>query len=447
MPTEFKLPNLGENIDSAEVTTVLVSVGDTVSADQDLLEVETGKATMPVPAPRAGRVAEIKVSSGDKVSVGQLIMVLEDADGAAAPADEPAAAAAAAEVSKPEESAPPADEVAEPEQAAEEAPKAATPAPIQYDIPDPDGDQVRAIPTSPSVRRFAREFGIDISQVSGTGPKGRIVLDDIKAYARGRFAELDGGTPMVSAGGSLPARSLPDFSSFGETSTERVAGIRKITAEHMAFCWATIPHVTQFDKADITDLEAQRKQLGKELAASNGPKVTVTAILLKVVAQALKQFPQFNVSLDMARQQVVQKHYVHIGVAVDTPRGLVVPVIRDVDQKGIIALAQELTDFSLKARDGKLSPADMQGGCFTISNLGGIGGNNFTPIVNWPEVAILGVARGENEPVWNGEQFIPRMRMPLSLSYDHRVIDGADGARFLRWIAAALEQPLRLALG
>jgi pyruvate dehydrogenase E2 component (dihydrolipoamide acetyltransferase) len=288
------------------------------------------------------------------------------------------------------------------------------------------------------VRRLARELGVDIRRVQGTGPDGRISIEDVQEWVK---AALSGGAGAPAAA----ARALPDFSKWTDVDRKPMSNIRRKTAEHLSSAWNTIPHVTQHDKADITGFEALRKQFGGQVEKAGG-KLTVTAVALKIVATAMRKFPQFNSSVDTASNEIVYKQSVHVGVAVDTERGLLVPVIRDVDQKGIAQLAAELAKVSEKARAGKLSLDEMQGGGFTITNLGGIGGTSFTPIVNWPEVAILGMSRGGQEPVWNGQAFEPRMMLPLSLSYDHRVIDGADGARFLRWVAAAFEQPIVMAL-
>ncbi len=296
------------------------------------------------------------------------------------------------------------------------------------------------VPAAPSTRRTARELGVDITQVEGSGPGGRISVDDVKGYAR---SVLTGGGGGPSRG--VPATPLPDFTQWGEVEVQPMRNIRRVTAERLSAAWATIPLVTQCDKSDITELEKLRQKYAK-VAEKAGGKLTITAIALKVIAAALKRFPQFNASVDMAGQAIVLKKYVHIGVAVDTDRGLIVPVLRDVDKKTIVELSVELAQFAEKTKAGKLAPADMVGGSFTISNLGGIGGTYFTPLVNAPEVAILGMSRAVTEPVWNGTAFEPRLMMPLSLSYDHRVIDGADGARFLRWVCEAFEQPFLLSL-
>lgn len=428
------LPSLGEGIKAADVLKVLVAVGDAVTVGQGLLELETDKATLEVPSDAAGVVKEINVKQGDKAKVGEVIMVIESAAGAPAAAS-PAPAAPAAEA------------------ATASAPAtAATPAaPVAVTAGKPSvaaGAAILPVPASPSVRRFAREIGLEIADVPATGDKGRITLDDVKAQQKKVNAAFKAGGSSAAgaaAGSVAPARALPDFTKWGEVKVEPMNGIRKATAAHMQYCWSNIPHVTQFDKTDITDLEVSRAKFAK-LAEKAGTKLTPTAIIMKVVAEALKRFPNFNASIDMVNQTVIQKSYINIGCAVDTDRGLLVPVIRDVDKKGVIEIARELGEVAKKARDRKTTLEDMQGGTFTVSNLGGIGGTNFTPIVNWPEVAILGVARGGMEPVWDGNAFVPRNMMPLSLSYDHRVIDGADGARFLRFICEALENPFLLSL-
>jgi pyruvate dehydrogenase E2 component (dihydrolipoamide acetyltransferase) len=303
-----------------------------------------------------------------------------------------------------------------------------------------------AAPAAPSVRKLAREIGVDIHEVQGSGPAGRISQDDVKEHAR-RILSSVGSSAEAARAGMRPAaaRPLPDFSKWGEVERQPMSNIRRKTAENLAYAWNAIPHVTQCEKADITSLEALRKEYGAEVEKRQG-KLTVTAILVKVLAAAVKQFPQFNASADMQAQEIILKHYVNIGVAVDTDRGLLVPVIRDADRKNITEIAVEVQQMAVKARDRKLSLEDMSGGGMSISNLGGIGGTYFTPIVNWPEVAILGVSRGHMEPVWTGDAFEPRLMLPLSLSYDHRVIDGADAIRFLRWVADALEQPFLLSL-
>jgi pyruvate dehydrogenase E2 component (dihydrolipoamide acetyltransferase) len=465
MPTEFKIPELGENITSGDVVRLLVQAGDTLAKDQPVLELETDKATIEVPSTVSGTVKDIKVKQGDKVKVGQVVLLVDDGAAAAA---EPKKAAAEDEAARPEpqpagaptegglsqaapgtaagETAPvqatrpaeepvrqkPRGEVVEISRAARPAAAAPQPA-AEAEVEGP------AAPAAPSVRRLARELGVDIRVVKGTGEGGRIGVDDVQAHVR---AALAGGGAQPAPGAVEP---LPDFSRWGEVERKPMSNIRRKTSEHLSHAWTAIPHVTQHDRADVTALEALRKQYGPQ-AEKAGGKLTVTAIALKIVAAAMRRFPQFNASIDTPRGEIVFKQAIHVGVAVDTERGLLVPVIRDVDLKGIVELSVELARASEKARAGKLSLEDMQGGGFTITNLGGIGGTSFTPIVNWPEVAILGVSRGSHEPVWNGTSFEPRLMLPLSLSYDHRVIDGADAARFLRWVAEAFEQPLVMVL-
>jgi pyruvate dehydrogenase E2 component (dihydrolipoamide acetyltransferase) len=473
MPTEFKIPELGENITSGDVVRLLVEQGDTLANDQPVLELETDKATIEVPSTVSGTVKEIKVKQGDKVKVGQVVLIVEDGAGAAeqpkkaagAKAEEPASEKPASEKPKAQPPGAPTEgglSQAAPGEAAGEPAEAQARTVEEPVRQKPRGEVVEISrgarpataasqpsveapsegpppPAAPSVRRLARELGVDISLISGTGQGGRISLDDVQAYVR---AAMAGGAPAHAAGAAVP---LPDFNKWGEVERKPMSNIRRKTSEHLSHAWVTIPHVTQHDKADITALEALRKQYGPQ-AEKAGGKLTVTAIALKIVAGAIRRFPQFNSSLDIASGEIVFKKSVHVGVAVDTERGLLVPVIRDVDRKGIVELSVELARASEKARAGKLTLDDMQGGGFTITNLGGIGGTSFTPIVNWPEVAILGVSRGSQEPAWNGSSFEPKLMLPLSLSYDHRVIDGADAARFLRWVAEAFEQPLVMVL-
>ena len=465
---DFVIPELGENVAGGDVVRVMVKAGDTLAKDQPVLELETDKATMEVPSSVEGVVKELKVKPGDKVKVGQLVLTVDAAAGAAktAPADkaEPAktekpkadAPRAAAAGAPPQKGGKPADPAeAKHEDLAGAEPPPGEEADVQpsnvVDIgrgpsrqasaaagaPVPSGGGL--VPAAPSTRRTARELGVDITQVEGTGPGGRISVDDVKSYARGVLTGADAPAARIAS------QPLPDFSQWGEVDVQPMRNIRRVTAERLSAGWAATPLVTQCDKADITELEKLRQKYAKQ-AEKAGGKLTITAIALKVIAGALKQFPQFNSSVDMAGQAIILKKYVHVGVAVDTDRGLMVPVLRDVDKKGIVQLSVELAQFAEKTKAGKLAPGDMQGGSFTISNLGGIGGTYFTPLVNAPEVAILGMSRAVMEPVWNGSAFEPRLMMPLSLSYDHRVIDGADGARFIRWVCEAFEQPFLLAL-
>ncbi|MGE5400154.1 MAG: dihydrolipoyllysine-residue acetyltransferase [Bacteroidota bacterium] len=448
---EFKLPELGENIAAADVLQVKVAPGDKVKKDQVILEIETDKATIEVPSDISGTVKEVLVKAGEKAKVGQVIFTLEV---------EGQKESAGKSITEKQDASETGENKIVPAMIPEtkaEAPAAAAPAPqAQAKAAQPSATRVyieekektepsRLAPAAPTVRRFAREIGVDINQVTGTGPGGRISIPDVKAYAReaSQRQQLEKEGPRAPSG--VIAEPLPDFSKWGEVERKDMSNIRRKTAEHLSYAWSTVPHVTQFDKADITELERLRKMYGKH-AEKQGGKLTITAILLKIVASALKAFPQFNTSVDMANSAVIYKKYFNIGVAVDTDRGLLVPVIKDVDKKNIIELAIELNKFAEKARNKKLALEDMQGGSFTITNLGGIGGTYFTPIVNSPEVAILGVSRGSYEQVYIDGQFEPRLMLPLSLSYDHRIIDGADGARFLRWVVDAVQQPFLMAL-
>ena len=418
MPTEFTLPDLGENIESGDVVSVLVAIGDTLAEDQPVIELETDKAVIEVPSSVVGTITEILIQQGDTLAVGQAILKVESA------AQEQSAAPA---TPAPQPTAAPTEEAVE---GAVEGPKAAAPAPVPA-----AATPTKLVPAAPSTRRLAREIGVDIAQVEGSGPGGRISIDDVKSHSKKLHQSR-----AVAPGSATAAAPLPDFSQWGEISREPMSKVRQITAERLSQAWATIPMVTQFDKADTTDVEKWRKEYGKKAEAAGG-KLSPTAILIKVLGAALKAFPQFNASIDMANQEIIYKQYCNIGIAVDTPHGLLVPVIRDVDQKNIIELSVALTEMAQKTRERKVSPAEMQGASMTISNVGAMGGTAFTPIVNPPEVAILGVARSSVEPTYIDGQLQPRTIMPLSLSYDHRLIDGADGARFLRWICAALENP------
>ena len=425
-PTEVLIPELGENVTGGTVANVLIKVGDKIEQDQGLVELETEKAVLEVPSPAAGKVTEILISSGQEVTIGQpIVKILASGD---------------AIVERPSEERP-AQAVAPPPQEEPAQPQAPAAAPAPAEAPEPTGKRT-PVPAAPSVRRFAREIGVDINEVPGTGPGNRISIKDVKAYSKSLHQQR---VQAAAAGAITAAAPLPDFTIWGPVERESMSKVREKTAVHLSNAWATIPHVTQFDKADITEMEKLRKQYGPKTQEAGG-KLTMTAILLKVAASALKVFPQFNASVDMANKEIVYKKYINIGVAVDTDRGLLVPVIRNVDKKNLTDLAVELTEIAAKARDKKLTLDDMQGGNFTISNLGGIGGTYFSPIINAPEVAILGVSRGAFEPVYQDGEFVPRLMLPLSLSYDHRVIDGADGARFIRWIVEALEQPFALIL-
>ena len=421
---EVSLPELGEGIDSGDVVSILVSPGDTVEQEQGLVELEINKGVVEMPSPSAGVVKAIHVKQGDRASIGQLIVTLE------AVAPSPATTATVVAPSQVPQ-VPSASAGAPAASAVRSAPSAAAAVPGDH---QPDA---RPVPAAPSVRRMAREIGVDVRAVQGTGPGARISAADVKAHSK-KLHESRGGGPGIA---TVP---LPDFSKWGDIEREPFSNVRRITAQRMGASWSTIPHVTQFDQSDVTALEVWRKEFGKQVEKA-GAKLTPTAIILKVAAAALGKFPRFSSSIDMAGEQIIYKKYCHIGVAVDTKRGLLVPVIRDVDRKSITQISVELGEMAERTRDGKLSIDDMQGGCFTVSNLGGIGGTAFTPIVNAPEVAILGVARGSTQPVYVDGQLQPRTIMPLSLSYDHRVIDGADGARFLRYICQGLENPFFLA--
>jgi pyruvate dehydrogenase E2 component (dihydrolipoamide acetyltransferase) len=452
--TEFKLPNLGDGVAAGDVLRVLVKVGDTLAADQAVLELETDKATLEVPSTVGGRVAEIKVKQGDKVKPGQVVLVLEDAAGAVAA---PAAAAPAAAAPAPAAPAPAKAAMA----AADDSGPGQADGPIDRPMMMADAapadtaaerhDKVLAFqaslaaPAAPSVRRLARELGVDLHQVPGTGPGGRISQEDVKTFTKSVMASLGGGGQRAVSTVSGASVALPDFSKWGAVERKAMSGIRRKTSEHLSHAWNTIPHVTQFDKADITNLEVVRKQYRAEVEKAGG-NLTVTSILTKIVAGALKAFPQFNASVDAAGEAIVYKQYVNVGIAVDTENGLLVPVVKNADQKNLTQISVDIQVLADKAKARKLSLDDMSGGSMSISNLGGIGGTAFTPIVNWPEVAILGVSRGAIEPRWNGKEFEPRQMLPLSLSYDHRLIDGADAIRFLRWVVDALENPFALAL-
>lgn len=511
MTTTIKLPELGENVDSGELTKILVSAGDRVSKDQALLELETDKATIEVPSPVAGTIKELHVQEGRKIKVGDTLFTIEESgDGAQqkqkAQKEERSAEASGPEASEQEaakgttvvpaavraertgsetrpearpapaerapvrqaqaEAKPEPGPAARPEREegqrrepqlaraevsaeAETSGETETPAktqsedtviPFRAEVSEQARRPSHLAAASPAIRRFARELGVDINQVKGTGPEGRIDEEDVKNYAREIISR--------AAGGQLPAGAspaLPDFSKWGAVERKPMSGVRRSTAEHLARAWQNVPQVTQFDSADITDLEILRSRFADE-HSEGAAKITVTAIALKVAAAALRKFPQFAASIDMANREIVYKRYCNIGVAVDTSHGLLVPVVREVDRKSIPQLARELTELSERARGKKLGLEEMAGGVFTITNLGGIGGSGFSPIVNYPEVAILGISRLRVEPrqIKGGTTFEPRKTLPLSLSYDHRLIDGADGARFLRWIAEALEQPALL---
>jgi len=445
MAQDILVPEVSDGVTEGTVISLVVAVGDKVEADQTLLEMETDKAVVAIPCPFDGVITEIRVAEGDTVKIGQAIMAGEAGQAsAAAPEADPAPAEAPAPVEAEAPAPAPTPAASRP---LPPAPQAAPPPPAADTPVDlatvRQGGQVA--PAAPVVRRLARDLGVDIYQVQGTGPGGRISEADVRQFVREAMQRITGGGAATGEFPGLHAqRPLPDFTKWGPVTQEPLSKVRGITADAMSYAWSTIPMVTQYDQADITELEAFRKDFNRK--ADPADKLTMTAILIKVCAAALKAFPQFNSSLDMARRELILKQYVHVGVAVDTPGGLLVPVLRDADRKGIETLATELNEVAEKTRERRISPADMEGGTFTISNLGGIGGTNFTPIVYAPQVAILGVSRAETKPLWNGTGFNPHLVMPLSLTYDHRVIDGADGARFLRFVCEAIEKPINLVM-
>ncbi|WP_421711727.1 dihydrolipoyllysine-residue acetyltransferase [Alcanivorax sp.] len=423
------VPDLGD-IDSAEIIEVNVAVGDSLEAEQVIVVLESDKASLEIPAPSAGKVESVAVKVGDKVGTGDTLLTMAVSGG------QPTADQQGEADEKPEEPA-----TAPASQQAQTA-QTQKPAPAASSSPAADsGAPSKSVHAGPAVRKLAREMGVDLAQVHGSGPKERILKEDVHAWVKQRLE----GAPAASGGG--PAVVLPeiDFSQFGEVERQELNKLRKVSAQNLTRSWLTIPHVTQHDNADITDLEAFRKQQNKALE-KEGVKLTMLAFLVSACARALKEFPRFNSSLENSGEALIQKHYINIGIAVDTPNGLVVPVIKDADRKGLKAIALEMGELAEKARNRKLTPADMKGGTFSISSLGGIGGTAFTPIVNWPEVAILGVSRSDLQPVWDGEQFQPRLMLPLSLSYDHRVIDGADAARFTTYLSQLLTDMRRALL-
>lgn len=427
---DIAVPDIGED-GEVDVIDVLVAVGDVIEAEDGLITLETDKATMDVPSSHAGTVKEVFISTGDKVKQGSIVIKLETSSGAPVVAEAPVAAPEKAEAAVP-------------------APAAKKAAPVPHH-PQVGLTNAGSIYTSPSIRRLAREFGVDLTAVKGSGRKGRILKEDVQSYVKYELSrpKANAGSSVAAGEGGLQVVSAKqiDFAKFGEIETKALTRIQKISGPFLHRNWVTIPHVTQFDEADITDVEAFRKEQNVICEKQKlGFKITPLVFILKAAADALKAFPVFNSSLSEDGENLILKKYIHIGVAVDTPNGLVVPVVRDVDQKGIHQLSRELLEISMKARDGKLKAADMQGGCFTISSLGGIGGTAFTPIVNAPEVAILGVSKSEMKPKWNGKDFEPKLMLPLSMSYDHRVIDGALAARFTVHLASVMSDIRKLIL-
>lgn len=420
MAIEILLPDIGD-FDAVEVIEVLVAVGDSVQAEDSLISVESDKAAMEIPAPQGGVVTELKVNIGDQVSEGSLIMMLEPADDVAVAEVSAASEPAATSLSTPEPTR------SEPIAVVQRTPRRAAPL-AAAKIDEAGFSKAYA---SPAVRKFARELGVDLGSVAGSGRKGRVTQEDVKAFVKHAM--------MHGTGSGLEVAPLPqiDFGKWGEVESKALTKINRLTGQFLHRNWVTVPHVTQFDDSDITVLEAYRKAMVPEYK-ERGIRITMLAFLVKAVVAGLKEFPRFNSSLDASGENLLYKRYFNIGIAVDTPDGLVVPVIRDADKKSLVEIATEMGEISLKARDKRLKPAEMQGGCFTISSLGGIGGTKFTPIVNAPEVAILGVSRAQIQPVWSGEGFEPKLMLPLALSYDHRVIDGADGARFTTFLSSVL---------
>ncbi|MDH5369483.1 MAG: dihydrolipoyllysine-residue acetyltransferase [Gammaproteobacteria bacterium] len=427
---EVKVPDMGD-FDDVEIIEVLVAVGDVVAEEDSLITVETDKATMEIPSSHSGTVKQVNVKVGDTISKGDMVVVLESS-GAVAEVKEEVPTPAPVEVK---------------EEAPKPAPATAPVAAVEHK-PSPTANinpgRFKSAHASPALRKFARELGVDLSKVNGTGRNGRIVKEDVQAFIK---KVMSSGGASANGGAALGVEPMPDidFSQWGEVETKPLSKINKLTGKFLHRNWVTIPHVTQFDEADITSLEAFRKQSNKDYE-KEGIKFTLLSFIMKAVAAGLKKYPRFNSSLDVTGENLIMKNYFHIGIAVDTPDGLVVPVVRDVDKKSIIDISIELREISIKARDKKLMPSDMQGGCMSISSLGGIGGTKFTPIVNAPEVAILGVSKADIKPVWNGSEFEPKLMCPLSLSYDHRVVDGAEGARFVTYIGQLLADARRLLL-
>ena len=440
---EVKVPDIGD-FKEVEVIELLVKPGDTVQAEQSLITVESDKASMEIPSSAAGVVKELKVKLGDKVAEGSLVLLLEVSDAGSAPAPAPAPAPASSPAATAAPASAPATSTSNAALAVGSGTLASTANAVPATTASADSATVAASNgqkphASPSVRKFARELGVDLARVSGSGPKGRILVEDVQGFVKGVMA--GGATAPAASGGGAALGLLPwpslDFSKFGDTSLEPLSRIKKISGPNLHRNWVMIPHVTQFDQADITELEEFRKSANESLAKS-GVKLTMLAFVIKASVSALKKYPAFNASLDAGGENLILKHFYNIGFAADTPNGLVVPVIKNADQKGLSLIAKEMGELSAQAREGKLKPVDMQGASFTISSLGGIGGTSFTPIINAPEVAILGLSKSEIKPVWDGKAFAPRLMLPMSLSYDHRVIDGALGARFTVYLGEVL---------
>ncbi len=432
MIEEVRLPEISENVESGDVISVLVKEGDFVEQEQSLVELETEKAAFELPSPVKGKVVEINAKEGDKIKVGQVVLKVdtEAKEGQVEPKP-PAREAPAKKETKEEEP---------PEKRQKQQPEERQPERVErVEEPKREKKTGAAVPAAPSVRQLARELGIDIGEVTGTAQAGRITADDVKEYARSIITG-GGATPAAPAG-----RSLPDFTKWGDVERKPITTIREKIADTLSYTWSHVPQVTQYDQADITSLEESRKAHSRK-GEQGDPKLTVTSIAMKIVSLALKEFPKFNSSFDPERKEIIYKKYFHISVAVETDRGLLVPVVRDVDKKSILELSAEMNALAEKTRQHKVTPEDMVGGNFTVSNLGGVGGTNFAPIIYWPQVAILGIARASRQPCYRDGQIEPRLILPLSLSYDHRIIDGVEGLLFLRWIVKYLENPFLLAL-
>jgi pyruvate dehydrogenase E2 component (dihydrolipoamide acetyltransferase) len=464
MVKDVKIPEISENVTSGSIVEVLVAVGDTVAVDDVLVEMETEKAVVEIPSPYAGQISEVLVKAGDEKNIGDVIMRIEVSDDGTedvtAKSDERPSEDDARKEVKTAEAVEDDQEAVEKTDAAQAsddksdtvAPPAESGSPTpekeaQAEAPESRDDETAPpAPAAPSVRRMARELGVDIHDVSGSGLDGRISQEDVHAYVKQRLSGASAGRDGSTADGSLAGQpSLPDFSRWGSTRTEKLATVRRLTAENTSASWRIVPQVTQFDEADISDVQAFLDRHGRE-AEQKGGKLTLTAVLMKVCAVALQRYPGFNASIDPANEQMIYKDYIHIGMAVDTPRGLLVPVIRDVQDKGIIELAAEIVDTAKRARNKKIKPEEFEGASFTISNQGGIGGTAFTPVVVWPQAAILGISRAQPRLVERDEEIVSRTILPLCVSYDHRIVDGADAARFLDFICRSLEQGLTLLL-
>jgi len=439
MATEFKLPEVSEGVESADVGEISVAVGDPVEQGQVLMDIETDKAVVQLESPFNGTIAELNVSEGDSVAIGTVLLTIEESNGAPAAAPALETKPAVTKVAEPEKAESATAPEPKPETKPAVAPPASKPAPAPAPAPASSSDKT-PVPAGPATRRLARKLGVDLHLVTGSESGGRVTQEDVENYVKNLIA---GGGPAAGGGGGIAVPALPDFTQFGEVTRQKMKKLARVSAKNLSLSWQVIPHVTQFDHADITDLETARKLFISKPNYS-GPKVTMTALAMKAVAIVLHEFPMFNSSLDPDTDEIILKKYVNIGVAVDTENGLVVPVVKDVDKKNIIAIAQEMNELAIKARDRKLEMSDMQGGSFTITNLGGLGGTSFTPIVNYPEVAILGMSRSRHEFQLIDQNPVPRLMLPLSLSYDHRVINGADAARFIVRISSLLSDPFNL---